>query len=445
MSEEFPKPSLDLGGINLVVGLGETGVSVARFIAARGGALRIADSRARPPGLAEIQDLNAQVICAPFADTLLDGVSRLVLSPGLSPELPVCVAARQRNIEILNDIEIFARACAAPVIAVTGSNGKSTVVSLLEQMLTAVDTRAVAGGNLGPPALDLLDRAADVYLLEVSSFQLEVARSLAPLAAAVLNVSADHLDRHADIETYAACKEKLLHHARTAVINLDDPRVAAMGRRHADCIEYSVSRSLERGFSIIEDSIAVDGKPCLPLSKLTLAGRHNAANALAALALASTWTELTEPVFDALCQFHGLPHRCEFVAELDGVTWINDSKATNTGSTAAALTGFAGPIVLIAGGIAKGADFAELRASVTGKVRAAVLIGEAAPDIAAAIGDLCNVEYADSLPEAVAAARSQSRSGDTVLLSPACASFDMFSDYTDRGRAFKDAVMELSS
>lgn len=449
MSEEIRKPmsdrpQLDLSGLSLVLGLGLTGVSVARFIGARGGTLRIADSRAQPPGRSQVEQLNAEVICGPLDDSLLDGVSRLVLSPGLSIDAPICRTAQRRGIAIINDIEIFARICEAPVIAVTGSNGKSTVVSLVAEMLKAEGIDAVAGGNLGPPALDLLEVEADVCVLEISSFQMEAAESLAPLAAAVLNISADHLDRHPSIEAYAALKEKLLRNAQNVVVNIDDPRVRAMGLRRPGCIEFSTQRELQRGYSIVDGSLAVDGRSLTPVSQLAMAGRHNAANALAALALSTAFAQLSAPMLTALQSFPGLPHRCEFVARVAGRTYINDSKATNTGATNAALNGLAGPLVLIAGGQGKGADFDELREAVRGKVHSAVLIGEDAPQIAAAIGDLCSVELAPSLIAAVASAQAQSRSGDTVLLSPACASFDMFADYTERGRAFKAAVKDLS-
>lgn len=448
MIDNAMQPSLDLDGLNLIVGLGASGVSAARFINARGGELRIIDSRSAPPGLGELSDIRAEVITESLDAGFLDDVARVVLSPGLSIDLPFCQAARERGIEILNDIEIFARACNAPVIAVTGSNGKSTVVSLLESMLQAADIDAFAGGNLGPPALDLLERAADVYVLEISSFQMEVAESLAPLAATVLNVSADHLDRHPDVATYAGLKEKLLRNAQSIVINADDPRVRAMGQRWTgkptNRIEFSIEQQLQHGYSIINDALAVDGEPLVPLSQLVLPGRHNAANALAALALARTCTAAPAPMLDALRSFSGLAHRCEYVAEVAGVTYINDSKGTNPGATAAALNGLPGPIVLIAGGVGKGADFSQLRDGVRDKLRSAVLIGEAASQIDAAIGDMCPVIHAGSMRAAVTQAAAAAQTGDTVLLSPACASFDMFADYVDRGRSFKDAVKALS-
>ncbi len=368
-----------------------------------------------------------------------------MLSPGLSIDLPICSQARARGIEIINDIEIFARVCEAPIVAVTGSNGKSTVVTALERMLVAGGMDAAAGGNLSPPALDLLEREADLYVLEISSFQMEAADSLSPLSAAVLNVSADHLDRHLDIEHYASLKEKLLHGAQTAVINADDPRVRAMGARHGNTIEFSVEQPLERGYSILDAAIAIDGQAVLPVAELAMQGRHNAANALAALALAGTCADALEPMLEALRQFKGLPHRCELVATIDGVRYINDSKATNTGATAAALAGLQGPIVLIAGGVGKGADFTELREFVRGKVRASVVLGESASELTAVLEDLCPVLQAQNMDEAVVLASEQSRTGDRVLLSPACASLDMFADYMERGRAFTDAVQGLSS
>ncbi|MGD2167960.1 MAG: UDP-N-acetylmuramoyl-L-alanine--D-glutamate ligase [Gammaproteobacteria bacterium] len=440
----FNRSGLDLSGRSLIVGLGASGASAARFIHARGGQLRIIDSRAQPPGMDELSDLDAEVITQSLDARWLDDVARVVLSPGLSIDLPICAQARERGIEILNDVELFARVCEAPIIAVTGSNGKSTVVSLLERLLVAAGLDAVAGGNLGTPALDLLDRAAELYVLEVSSFQMETTESLAPHAAAVLNVTADHLDRHTDMSTYAALKEKLLRRAHTIVTNVDDPRVRAMAVRHPRRIEFSVLRPLQRGYSVIDDAIAIDGRPVMPLADLAMPGRHNVANVLAALALAATCTERLAPMLKVLREFTGLPHRCEAVATINGVSYINDSKATNTGATAAALAGLPGPLILIAGGVAKGADFTELRDFVRGKVRAAVLIGEAAAELGDAIGDLCQVARADTMGEAVALACEQARPGDTVILSPACASLDMFADYTERGRRFRDAVRSLA-
>jgi len=439
----------DLGGLSLIVGLGASGTSAARFVHTHGGSLRIVDSRARPPGIDAVANLGAEIITESLDARWLDGVQRVILSPGLSIDLPICAAARERGIAIVNDIEIFARFCTAPVLAVTGSNGKSTVVSLVARMLETAGVRALAGGNLGPPALDLLELPADVCVLEISSFQMEAADSLAPLAAAVLNVSADHLDRHPDLRTYAALKEKLLRGAETAVVNADDPVVRAMGRRHPNAIEFSVDEKLSRGYSVVRSAagsaIAIDGEPVMPIVEMAMRGWHNVANALAALALARTLGVADDALLRTLRTFAGLPHRCETVGRIDAVSFINDSKATNVGATAAALAGLPGPLVLIAGGIGKGADFAPLRELARGKVRASVLIGRAADEIAAALEGVCAVTRAASMEEAVAAAYAQAHPGDTVLLSPACASQDMFENYEARGRAFRDAVTGLQS
>jgi UDP-N-acetylmuramoylalanine--D-glutamate ligase len=449
MAEAMSEDALDFEGPSLVLGLGTSGVSAARFLHARGGQIRIADSRTKPPGLASVADIAADIVTGSLEPELLRDARRVVLSPGLSIDLPICRQARERGIEIINDIEIFARLCEVPVLAVTGSNGKSTVVTLLARMLEAVGLAAPAGGNLGRPALELLELPADVCVLEISSFQMEAAESLAPAAAAVLNVSADHLDRHPSLAGYAALKEKLLRNAAVAIVNADDPVVAAMGSRHRNCIEFSIATVLGKGYSIVGSadhrSIAIDGRAVLPLADIAMQGMHNIANALAALALARTQTDADEALFGELRSFAGLPHRCELVATIDGVRYINDSKATNPGATVAALAGLAGPIVLLAGGVGKGADLAALRGHATGRLRAAVVFGEAAEEIATALDGVCEVERAGNMPEAVAAARLQSQPGDTVLLSPACASLDMFTDYEARGRAFRDAVMSLHS
>ncbi len=437
----------DLSGLNLILGLGSSGVSSARFVHAHGGELRILDSRAHPPGLDAVAGMNAEVVTESLEPRWLEDVRRLVLSPGLSIDLPICRAARERGIEIVNDIEIFARYCTAPVLAVTGSNGKSTVVSLLARMLELAGRRAPAGGNLGPPALDLLSSDADFYILEISSFQMEAAESLAPVAAAVLNVSADHLDRHPDMPTYAALKEKLLRRAETAVVNADDAVVRAMGRRHPNSVEFSLEQTLTRGYSLVAtptgQALAVDGRPVMPLDELAMQGRHNVANALAALALARAVADADTAFFEAMRTFTGLPHRCEPVARINGVSFINDSKATNVGAASAALAGLSGPLVLIAGGIGKSADFGPLHELARGKVRAAVLIGRSAAEIAAALDGVCDVVQAQNMDEAVALAYARAHRGDTVLLSPACASQDQFENYEARGSAFRDAVMRL--
>lgn len=445
----------------LVVGLGETGLTAARYLAGLGERVRVIDSREAPPGIETLRrdHPNIEIHVGTLDLKWLAGASRVVWSPGLAADLPLAVEARRRGIDIVGDIELFARAAAAPVLAVTGSNGKSTVATLTAHLLEAAGVTARAGGNLGPPALTLLEpagegRAPDAYVLEISSFQMETTESLRPLAAAVLNVSADHLDRHRDLDRYAALKAKLLSAADWAVFNYDDPLVRNVGERCARPIPFSVETALARGWSIVvkgeERWLARDGRPLLPAAALALRGRHNEANALASLALAAVLIEASgggtnalERMLDALRGFEGLPHRCRRIAERGGVEYIDDSKGTNVGATVAALAGFRGPVVLIAGGQGKGADFAPLAAAAQGKVKSAVLIGEAAEEMAAAFAGVCDVVHAASMPEAVRAASSAAAPGDIVLLSPACASQDMFRDYRHRGEVFAAAVEEL--
>jgi UDP-N-acetylmuramoylalanine--D-glutamate ligase len=436
---------------SLIVGLGETGAAVARYLTARGERVRVIDSRAEPPGLVELRKAlpGVDVSLETLDERWLEDASRVLLSPGLPYDLPLAVEARRRGLAVIGDIELFALAVRAPVIAVTGSNGKSTVTTLASKMLEAQGKRAPAGGNLGPPALDLLDTHADAdaYVLEISSFQMETTDSLAPVAATVLNVSADHLDRHGTLERYAELKEKLLKAAEVGVVNADDPLVAAMGARHAAAVEFSVEQELERGYSVIvrggERWLARDREPLLRSRDLGLSGTHNEANALAALALTAELTTDLNAALGALRSFMGLPHRCQRVAERRGVTYVDDSKGTNVGATLAALKGLAGPLILIAGGLSKGQDLSPLAAGARGKVRAAVLIGAAAAELEDVLAPICKTVRASSMNDAVARAAQLARPGETVLLSPACASQDMFRDYRERGEVFARAAQEL--
>jgi UDP-N-acetylmuramoylalanine--D-glutamate ligase len=296
-----------------------------------------------------------------------------------------------------------------------------------------------------------LNDEADAYVLEISSFQMETTDSLAPLAATVLNVSADHLDRHGTLERYAELKEKLLKAAEHAVVNADDALVAAMGVRHSRVVRFSVHAELTRGYSIVTSAsksrgerwLARDMKPLLRAADLKLSGTHNEANALAALALTEPLTKDLDAALDALRKFSGLPHRCQRVTERKGVTFVDDSKGTNVGATLAALNGLLGPLVLIAGGLSKGQDLSALAAGARGKLRAAVLIGTAAAELETVLKPLCETVRAKSMAEAVTRAAALARRGDTVLLSPACASQDMFRDYRERGEQFARAAREL--
>ncbi len=433
----------------LLVGLGRSGISCARFLAARGWELAATDSREAPPGLEALRALApaARASVGRFDTALLDGVSLVVSSPGVSPAEPILAQAIARGLDVVGDIELFARVVAAPVVGITGTNGKSTVTTLLGRMAERAGIRVRVGGNLGTPALDLLaNTEPDLYVLEISSFQLETTRSLRCVAATVLNLSADHMDRYASLEEYGAAKARIFTHCGTAVVNEDDPMVRRMPRPGQRVVGFSVAAAaadyrLERHAG--EDWLVCRGEPLLPLSALRIPGLHNAANALAALALGEACGLPIEPMRAALREFPGLPHRSQWVADVRGVRYIDDSKGTNVGATVAALDGLRGPLVLVAGGDGKGQDFAPLAAACRGRVRAAVLIGRDAPRLAEALAGVCALERCDSLEQAVATAARLAEPGDTVLLSPACASLDMFRDYAHRGEVFAAAVRSL--
>ena len=444
----------------LVLGLGDTGLSMAKWLVRRGASVRAADTRAAPPRLAELKRSLPSVPanCGPFRDEMFADIDLVAISPGV----PLAEAAVRRaldaGMEVVGDIELFAQSLPerrARIIAVTGTNGKSTVTALAGAMAKAAGVDCEVAGNIGPAVLDALmrredaGRAASLWVLEVSSFQLETTTSLAPDAATVLNITEDHLDRYRGIDDYARAKSRVFSGDGIQVLNRDDPRSLAMalpggkastfGRdapRHAE--DWGL---LERGG---EPWLAQGANALLAVREMKLAGLHNAANALAALALCRALGLPLDPLLGALREFKGLPHRVELIGEADGVRWYDDSKGTNVGSTVAALAGLAQRdtrLVLIAGGDGKGQDFSPLRNAVERSARALVLIGRDAPLIEAAVaGAGVPIRRAASMDQAVALAAEAARPGDAVLLSPACASFDMFRDYGHRGEVFRLAV-----
>ena len=431
------------------MGLGKTGVSCIRYLAKRGVAVSATDTRRAPPGLEELGSLagTLDIRLGGFDLSLLDGASQLLMSPGVSLEEPIARQARARGIEVLGDVELFARAARAPVIGITGTNGKSTVTSLVARMAGAAGRRVLAGGNLGEPALDLLEQPIpDLYVLELSSFQLETTSSLELLAAVVLNVTADHMDRYADVAAYARAKARIFAKAATVVLNADDPWVAGMRREAKHTVTFSVQRA-DADFSLLRAGaqvlLARRGEALLDTARMKIAGLHNAANALAALALGEAAGLPMPAMLEALESFPGLAHRSAWVADIGGVRFIDDSKGTNVGATVAAVAGTPRPVVLIAGGEGKGQDFTPLAAAFRDKVRHCVLIGRDAPAIAVALNGVCTLENAATMVQAVQAAQRAARPGDAVLLSPACASFDMFRDYAHRGDEFAAAVRDL--
>jgi UDP-N-acetylmuramoylalanine--D-glutamate ligase len=436
---------------SVVVGLDKTGASCLRFLSKRGIAVSATDSRRNPPGLAELGGLadSLDLRLGGFDLSLLDDASQVLMSPGVSLEEPIARAARERGIEVLGDVELFARNVHAPVIGITGTNGKSTVTTLVARMAAAAGRAVLAGGNLGVPALDLLDRPVpDLYVLELSSFQLETTSSLRLRAAVVLNVTADHLDRYPSVAEYALAKSRIFAKAATVVLNADDPLVARMGG--SDDAVRTVTFSIERpeaDFSLLREGgrtlLARHGHALLDVARMKISGLHNAANALAALALGDAAGLPMAAMLEALQSFPGLPHRSEWIADVAGVRFIDDSKGTNVGATIAAVAGMPGPLVMIAGGQGKGQDFTPLARALRGKVRHVVLIGKDAPALAAALKGVSSIATAASMQEAVELAAGAATAGDTVLLSPACASLDMFRDYGHRGDVFAAAVRTL--
>ena len=436
----------------VVVGLGKTGFSVARYLLSAGSRVAVTDNRAEPPELARLIALGGDILVRTggFDAALLEHADLVVVSPGVALTGPFFDAARARGLSIVGDIELFARAARAPVVGITGTNGKSTVTTLLGKMAARSGLTMRAGGNLGAPALDLLDEGVELYILELSSFQLETTASLALAAATVLNVTPDHMDRYPDLVAYAAAKARIFARCDVAVINLDDPLVAAMVGPGQRQLSFSLRADVGADYALMRRD---DGdwwlmrreERLLALSQLRLTGLHNAANALAALALAEALGLPRAACVAALAAFTGLAHRTQWLAEIGGVRYVNDSKGTNVGATLAAVDGTPGPLVVIAGGDGKGQDFTPLRAAFAGKVRAAVLIGRDARALGQVLAGVCALHYADSLEAAVECAARVAQPGDTVLLSPACASLDMFRDYKHRGEVFADAVQRRSA
>jgi UDP-N-acetylmuramoylalanine--D-glutamate ligase len=434
------------------VGLGVTGLSCARYLYRRGLPFSVVDTRTHPPGLEELRREMPEVpvYAGLFPTDLLSGAGELVVSPGLALDDHLLTAPREAGVPIVGDIDLFVREATAPVIGITGSNAKSTVTELVGQMARDAGLDTGVGGNLGTPALDLLAPERELYVLELSSFQLERAGQLDLAVAAVLNVSADHLDRHGSLAAYHQAKHRIFRGCRSVVVNRDDPLTVPLVADAVRVIEWRMGEPELDGLGLRE----VEGREhlchgfdaLLPVAELGLVGRHNVGNALAALAIGyAAGLELSRMV-ETLRTFRGLPHRCQPVAEVGGVRYVDDSKGTNVGATEAALAGLGGQrdIVLIAGGQGKGADFGPLRGPVSRHCRAVVLIGEDAPALRRALDGAAPVLDADSMDGAVRVAAGKARPGDCVLLSPACASFDMFSGYVERGRAFCRAVEQLA-
>lgn len=435
----------------LVVGLGKTGLSVARYLSRQGVSVAIVDSREQPPELEHSRsELPADVVLflGGFHKDAFERAEQIVISPGVSMDEPEIVAALARQVPVIGDIELFAQAARAPVIAVTGSNGKSTVVTLLSAMARRAGVDVRTGGNIGTPALDLIaeDEPA-LYVLELSSFQLETLYSLQPLASVVLNISHDHLDRYCDLQDYAAAKQAVYRGAALQVVNLDDALALALADEQRPRVGFTEGVPAENQYGLLEHAgetwLARGEVRIMPASGIRMAGRHNLVNALAALALGEAAGLPQTAMVETLGEFQGLPHRMQYLVEQQGVRWFNDSKGTNVGATLAAIDGIDGKVVLIAGGDGKGADFSPLAVAMRRKGQGIVLIGKDAPLLEAVLRDVVPVMHAEDMTQAVQLAAGMAQPGDCVLLSPACASTDMYRNFEERGEVFMQAVREL--
>jgi UDP-N-acetylmuramoylalanine--D-glutamate ligase len=438
----LPKPApMPLKGKRvLVLGLGDTGLSVARWVEREGGAVRVADTRAAPP---RAKDFAGELHTGAFSNELLHDVDLVCVSPGLSLREGVIQEAVARRIPVVGDVELFAWRNRATVIAITGTNGKTTVTSLAGHLLKSAGFDCEVAGNIAPPVLEAAMRRSQpprVWVLELSSYQLETTWSLAPYAAAMLNLSEDHLDRYAGLDEYGAAKERVFFGAKVQVLNRDDPRSLAMARPDRNVITFGLDGTGD--FGLRGDVLVCRGVSLLPISELRIHGAHNVANALAACALASTLGIQTSRLAIGLRSFAGLPHRVEQVALRRGVEWYDDSKGTNVGATIAALKGLGKKAVVILGGEGKGQDFSPLAPVVRQHASAVLLIGRDAPLVEKALGGF-RTETLKTLEAAVLRAAELAQPGEAVLLSPACASFDMFRDYKHRGDVFAAAVKAL--
>lgn len=439
----------------LVAGLGKTGLSIARYLSRKHQAFILFDTREDAPGLAEFQQQfpDSTIYLNVLPTAVLAELTDIIVSPGLPLDLPFLIEARKQNIVIYGDIECLAREINAPVIAITGTNGKSTVTTLVGEMARLAGFTVAVAGNIGSPVLDMLadGQHYDLWVLELSSFQLDLTYSLAPHAATILNISPDHLDRHHTLDAYIAAKQRIYHQAKVMLYNRDERATTPIGATTGLRVSFGFAEPAAEQWGLVKQNdltyLAKGAKTLCAVDSLKIKGIHNWLNALAACALAEHAGIAYEHMIAVLTKFTGLAHRCQWVRSLDGVEWINDSKGTNIGATVSAINGIGGSmhgkIVLIAGGQGKGADFDDLIAPVADFVRALVLIGEDADKMEQALAKTVGITHATSLESAVALAKLQAMPGDVVLLSPACASLDMFRDFNHRGDVFTHSVNGL--
>ncbi len=451
---------MNKNALTLIVGLGPTGLSCLRYLVSQGCRVAVTDSRRDPPALAEARREfpTVEIAIGGFSPALFEAASEVVLSPGVALTEPLVVQAKARGIQPIGDIELFARAARAPVVAITGSNGKSTVTTLLGLMAEKAGLKVKVGGNLGTPALALLEISEpDLYVLELSSFQLDTSYSLKTAAAVVLNVSEDHMDRYATFAEYLKSKQRIYDRCQQPVVNADEPAIWKGLSFEAKPLSFTVDTALltepdDSVFSVrSEDSesyLCRGTQKRIAVHDMKLKGRHHLQNALAALALGSALKLPIAAMAEVLKNFTGLAHRCQWVARVGGADWFNDSKGTNVGASLAAILSLGEntktqKIILLAGGQGKNADFSVLNEALKQHVKQVIVFGQDAPLLAQAWQDIVAIKRVESLQAAVAEAARSVESEDIVLLSPACASLDMFKNFEDRGDQFVKAVREL--
>lgn len=438
--------STSLDDVNyLVLGLGVSGYSVARYLLAHGYRCKLQDRRDIPPFLHRLKaefarvDFRSQAVDA----ELIEWADTLVVSPGISIHEAAIERAADLGKPVIGDIELFAQLVTKPVIAITGSNGKTTVTTLVGLMLVADGREVGIGGNIGTAAMDLLEQPADYYVLELSSYQLETTTSLKPRIAALLNLSQDHLDRYAGYADYIQAKRRIYDNASQCVSNYDDEVT-----RHDDSdVCFSLAPGAPAEFHLLDDNgfwLARNQDPWLSVDELRISGKHNWANCLAAMAIAYSLGIAKTAIVSALKAFTGIPHRSQWVAEIDAVEWINDSKATNVGAAKASIEGRSRPVILIAGGQAKDADLSIITETLRQKVKLILLLGVDADRMQQAWRQATRIERVDNMQQAVARAYEEAVSGDCVLLAPACASFDMYQKFEARGDDFMQLVKGLA-
>ena len=436
----------------VVIGLGDTGLSVAQHLNKQGVDFKMLDTRSNPPQLAafkqEYPEIEVQL--GEFTTEFFQDAQQIIVSPGVDINQKIIRALILENdCECIGDIELFARSTSKPIVAITGSNGKSTVTSLLAEMANTAGVNAYAGGNLSPPALCLLNHEeAELFILEISSFQLETTQSLQPQVSVVLNISPDHLDRHGDIENYVHIKERIYSNSKVSVINRDDDYVLNM-KTFGEVISFGLQQPMANEFGVVNENdssyLAFGRERLLSVSELPLLGEVGILNSLAALAIGYALKLPMQKMLTALKTFKGLPHRLALVSDVEGVSWFNDSKGTNIGATVSSLRCLDRDIILIAGGVFKGGDLEALTQAVAEHAKQVILLGQDSALLQQALKKFTVIEHADSMQQAVEIAHENSRPGDKVLFSPACASFDMYANYIERGNDFEKCVKGVLS